>query len=90
MEKLPPSWQEFINKPLISDFHLKFVTSTMNKKEATNCAAATGVPVNMNEFLHLYHLHGQIQTIQLTGTYNKNTEEIQCWTSSPNSLSKTA
>ena len=88
VDNLPPEWQDCGNNPTKQDFYLKFVTNDTNKSEAKQRAALNGTAVNKDEFLHLYYLFGQIQTIQLAGTYNNDTEEIQCWTSSPKSLAK--
>ena len=44
--------------------------------------------VEKKDFLHLYHLEGQLQLFQIAKTYNPNTEEIQCWVASPKSIIK--
>ena len=70
IKELPKDWRTKVNDATEPNFYLKFVTDDVNRMELEDCNEITGVMGDRLEFLHLYCVVGQIQTVQFSRTVN--------------------
>src|SRR5687768_1159207 len=77
--ELPQDWQKIMNQKNVPNFYLKFVSDEVNKKESQRCLEETGFTAGKSEYLHLFHLEGQIPVIWVTENVTDNLDSIISW-----------